>query len=423
EAIDLIDQVARDPSTRGSGDRWSVVHNEPAGTLIFTATRAEQSRVEGLLDQLAAIPPEHRIQTRSFTITNRDAVGLQASLFGLLGIDSPDVSSPDASDGSESGAARQTGAGSASRRDGLVLAVDDQLNTIIASGSPALLDRVAELIERLDIRQPQVLLEIILVSLSEGQSKDLGVEIQAQIGDSGTLFGLGSIFGLSNVGPGSGTPDAGGNGGSLVILDPGDFSVVVRALDTISDGRAVSTARTLVMNNESANISNTVSEPYADVVFDDGDAITGFGGSESAGTNISVTPQIAQGEFLVLDYDVSLSAFLGESTPGLPPSEQSTSISSTATIPDGHCVVVGGLELLNQSDTTTKTPMLAELPVLGGLFRNSSRSDSRTRFFLFIRASIMRERGFERLRHLSERRAADAEIDAGWPVVKPVLIR
>ncbi|MEM9374565.1 MAG: hypothetical protein AAGA55_13060, partial [Planctomycetota bacterium] len=249
------------------------------------------------------------------------------------------------------------------------------------------------------------------------------VEMQAQISSSGTLVGLGSLFGISSVGPGSTAAEVSGTGATAVILDPGDFSAVIRALDTVSDGRSVNTVRTLVNNNESATLSNTVNEPYSDVVFDDGDSITGFGGSESAGTNVSVSPQIAAGGFLVLEYDVSLSAFLGESSPGLPPPSQSTSISSVATIPDGHSIVVGGLELINQSDSASKTPLLGDLPVLGGLFRNDSESSSRTRFYLFIRASIMRNQGFERLRYLSDVQAEQAKVDTGWPTVEPVIIR
>jgi len=422
-AAGLIEEIARDSSPRGSGDQWKLIENELASTLIVTATPAEHDRVLGVLDQLAAIPPEQRQQTKTFIVKNRNADDLRESLSRLLGVSLGDQSAPlEETPGSES--PRSTGGSPPfGQRDDLLLAVDQHLNAIIASGSPRLLDQVESLVTQLDVRQPQVLLEVILVSLSEGQSRDLGVEIQAQLGTSGTLVGLGSLFGLSSVSPSSSVPSVGGSGGTAVILDPGDFSVVLRALENVSEGRSVSTARTLVNNNESANLSNTVSEPYADVVFDDGDSITGFGGSETAGTKITVSPQIAEGGFLVLDYDISLSAFLGEATAGLPPSSQSTAISSVATIPDGYSIVVGGLELLNMSDTKSKTPLLGDIPVLGNLFRNNSESNSRTRFYLFIRASIMRSPGFERLRYLSDVQAKQAEVDTGWPSVQPVIIR
>jgi type II secretory pathway component GspD/PulD (secretin) len=148
-----------------------------------------------------------------------------------------------------------------------------------------------------------------------------------------------------------------GAGGTAVVLNPGDFSVVVRALQSVNRGRSLSRASTLVNNNESANLSNTVTVPYATTTLTDGNTITAFGGSEPAGTTITVSPQIAQGGFLVLDYNVSLSSFLGEATSdGLPPPSQSTSINSIATIPDGYSIVLGGLELLTESDADSKDP-------------------------------------------------------------------
>lgn len=277
---------------------------------------------------------------------------------------------------------------------------------------------------RLDVRQPQVLLEVLLVSLSEGQSRDLGVELQAQISASGTLIGLGSLFGLSQNSPSSTTPTVSGTGGTAVILDPGDFSVVVRALERVSKGRSLSQASTLVNNNESASLSNTVRQPYATTTLTDGNTITAFGGTESAGTQVTVSPQIAEGDFLVLNYNVSLSAFLGEaSSDGLPPPSQSTSISSVATIPDGYSIVVGGLELVTESDADTKTPLLADIPLLGNLFKSSSESGSRTRFYVLIRPSILRDTGFERLRYLSETVSEQTGATLGWPTVSPQIIR
>lgn len=417
----LLEEVARSPGPRGSGDAWRVVRNPVASTLIVTATPEEHARVAEFLAQIEAVPPDHRRATRTFTIRNRNAEDLRASLSRLLGV-SLDAGAGLAAtdDAARAGAAPAP----AATRPDLVLAVDPELNAIIAVGPPHLLDEVGSLVQRLDQRQPQVLLEVMLVSLSEGQSKDLGVELQARINDSGTLIGLGSLFGLSNIGPGSGAPNVSGAGGTAVVLDPGDFSVVVRALENVNRGRSVSRASTLVNNNESASLSNTVSVPYATTTLTDGNTITARGGSESTGTQITVSPQIAEGDFLLLNYNVSISSFLGESSStGLPPPSQSTTVSSIATIPDGYSIVLGGLELLAESDSVDKVPLLGDLPVLGNLFRSGSDSASRTRFYVLIRASILRDPGFERLKYHSDTRSEEAGATLGWPTVSPRIIR
>lgn len=428
EELDLLlDQVARSPGPRGSGDAWKIVRNPLAATLIVTATPEEHARVADLLAQIAAVPSDQRRATRTFTIRNRNAEDLRGSLSRLLGVslgESPGAPIPAGTADGTTPRLDSPSTPAATPASDLLLAVDPELNAIIAVGPPHLLDEAAALVQRLDQRQPQVLLEVMLVSLSEGQSKDLGVELQARIGDSGTLIGLGSLFGLSNIGPGSGAADVSGAGGTAIVLDPGDFSVVVRALENINQGRSVSRANTLVNNNESASLSNTVSVPYATTTLTDGNTITARGGAESAGTQISVSPQIAEGDFLVLNYNVSISSFLGESSStGLPPPSQSTTINSIATIPDGYSIVLGGLELLTESDSEDKVPLLGDLPVLGNLFKSTSDSTSRTRFYVLIRASILRDPGFERLKYFSDTQSDEAGATLGWPTVSPRIIR
>ncbi len=421
--IDLINTLGKDPSSPESPSVWRVVPNPITRTLVITASEGEHARIADLVEQINTIPADQRRVTRSFVVKNRNAMDLRQSLENLLGVRVGDrsgiqVSEPGAPE-SQAASIRPID----NQRD-IVMTVDPELNTIIAIGAPSMVDRVADLITRMDVRQPQVQLELMLVSLSEGESKDLGVELRAQLGDTGTLIGLGSIFGLSSISPGSSAAAATGTGGTAVILDPGDYSVVVKALERVSQGRSVSKANALVNNNESASVSNTVQQPFSTTTLDDGDSITSFGGSESAGTQISVTPQIAEGDFLVLTYDVSLSAFIGEATSeGLPPPSQNTSISSVATIPDGYAIVVGGLELLTDSDADTKTPILGDIPILGNLFKSQTESLSTTKFYLFIRASVLRSPAFERLKYISDRAIEDSDADIGWPTVKPRIIR
>src|SRR5690606_5177183 len=82
----LLEEVARSPGPRGSGDAWRVVRNPVASTLIVTATPEEHARVAEFLAQIEAVPPDHRRATRTFTIRNRNAEDLRASLSRLLGV-------------------------------------------------------------------------------------------------------------------------------------------------------------------------------------------------------------------------------------------------------------------------------------------------------------------------------------------------
>jgi general secretion pathway protein D len=302
------------------------------------------------------------------------------------------------------------------------VASDEGTNTLIAFGEPRVLDQIAQLIEQLDVRQPQVMIDVMVVSLTEGDTLDLGVELQKMEISGSTIIRLASLFGLGGLGLDA--PAEPGRGFSGIVLNPGDFSVVVRALETLNTGRSMSLPKTLVNNNEQATLDAVVQEPFASTNASSTVATTSFGGTQDAGTQVTVTPQIAEGDHVVLEYSVSLSAFVGESTdPSLPPPRQQNSLQSKVTIPDGYTVVLGGLELTTQAESIAQVPLIGSIPILGELFKSRSRSSSRSRFYVFIQANVMRHEGFEDLRYLSDRDAVVAGIDDGWPEVQPRIIK
>lgn len=431
----FIEATCRDQSGLGSGDSWVVVQDPFTGTLIVTGTPSELRQVEDALRRLADMPPDSQHVIRLIDIHNRDAARVRDIVAQLLtsgmfgGVNS-------VQDGRVGATRDRTGAqgepaevppiGAAVREveSDLELAVDEEMNVIIASGSPRRIDQVEQLVAELDVRQPQVQLEVILLSLSESETRDLGVELAGNIDTGETLFGLGSLFGLSSVSPSSASAQAAGNGGSVVILSPGDFSAVIRAIETVNDGRSMSLPSIVVNNNETATLNSTTTQPYLTTTITDSNITTSRGGSASAGTTINVSPQIAAGDHIVLDYSFTQSSFVGESSAdGVEPPTQQTSLNSIATIPDGYTIVLGGIESTSIGDSLTKTPGLSALPIIGDLFKSQSDSTSRSRFYVFIRATVMRSARFDYLKYLSEDLADEVGVDDGWPELKPRVIR
>jgi len=137
-----------------------------------------------------------------------------------------------------------------------------------------------------------------------------------------------------------------------------------------------------------------------------------------------LTPPIAAGQHSLLDSSVTLSSFVGEaSADGAEPPSQQTSLNSIATIPDGYTIVLGGIESTTEGDSNTKTPGLADIPLIGELFKSRSDSTSRSRFYVFIRATVMRSPSFEYLKYISEEMAESVQVEGGWPEVEPRFIR
>ncbi|MFG0260713.1 MAG: type II secretion system protein GspD, partial [Phycisphaerales bacterium JB041] len=193
---------------------------------------------------------------------------------------------------------------------------------------------------------------------------------------------------------------------------------------SLNEGRSLSIPKVLVASNEQASLNSVLEQPYTTLNASDTVATTSFGGSSDAGTEVSVRPQIAEGDHLRLEYQISLSAFVGDAAdPSIPPPRQQNSIDSVATIPDGYTIAVGGIELTTEGYAETGIPLLSDIPLLGEAFKNRSKSGSRSRFYVFIRSTILRDRSFEDLKYLSDLRTSEVGIDDGWPEPEPRVIR
>lgn len=445
EVARLIEQVV--PSGAGAaGAQWRLVRDELTGSIILTATESQHREVEALVHRLDALPVESRRPVRSFRVRNRSVSEVVEVLERLMRVgvidaaageaDGGSASDPDqralpdpesapagrpARDEDETRPRRQTNSGE--QAVALTLTEDEATSTIIAMGEPRLLEQVAQLIAALDVRQPQVLVEILIVSLSDSQTLDLGVELEKIEIAGDVRITLSSLFGLSSLADGVRTV-GNARGGSALVLSPGDFSVVLRALETVNEGRSLNVPRVLVNNNQEASLNSVLQQPFVSINAFDTIATTSFGGTQDAGTVVTVKPQIAEGDHLIVEYSVTLSSFVGESTdPSLPPPRQENRLQSVATVPDGYVVVLGGIEVTNQSSGRSQVPGLGGIPIFGELFRNRSKLASRNRFYIFIRPSVLRRLDFEDLRYVSEGATSDAGIDDGWPTVEPRLIR
>lgn len=424
--------------SRGAGPRGAddepAAGTAPAAPLDVRATLLPEGSVP------LSVRSADGVNTGGGSATSRGSAR-QTSLTG-------DGSSPEFGDGGSGrgtrtsiGAASDSasGAGLAARPSlPITLTADQSTNTLIAVGETRLLDQLAALLPTLDRAQPQVMLEVVLVSLSDSDAVSFGVELERLRIDGDVSSRLASLFGLASpasVGGGASRSPLGtgvrvppdGLGFTGAVINPGEFSIIVRALQSLRQGRAVSLPKVLVANNQRAQFNSVRQEPFG-ASFTAGNAsspTTSFGGSQDAGTQLSIKPQIGEGDSLMLSYDISLSAFVGSATSAnLPPPRQVNSVQSLATIPDGHTIVVGGLEATTEGQDVTQIPVIGDIPLIGELFKNRSLTRSRTRFFVFIRANVVRGTMAEGLRHLSRSDAAAAGLDTqlDWPATLPRII-
>ncbi|MBK8172697.1 MAG: hypothetical protein IPK60_20500 [Sandaracinaceae bacterium] len=411
--------------------QWRMVEDALTGTLIVTATPKLHAEVQALISRLNDVQEGPRRPLRAFAIRNRRVSEVLGLLEGLLDagvLEDPNaVEAAKPAEGVQGATAPITRPSTNRPRKGadVTLAADEATNRILAFGEARVLDELARLIAEVDVREAQVLVEALVLSLSESQTRALGVELQAIGSRDGRSWSPGSLFGLGSPSPNATSiPALAAQGATAVVLAPGDFSAVVRALEVLNEGRTLTIPKVLVNNNVQAALDSTLQTPYASTNASSTVATTSFGGTLDAGTQVMVKPQVADGDQIVIEYTVSLSSFVGEaSSAELPPPRQENRLSSVVTIPDGFTVVVGGLEVETEGEAESRVPWLGSVPLIGNLFKNQSRTKTKSRFYVFLRCNVMRSSRFEDLKYESSRALDQVGLDDGWPVMEPRVIR
>jgi general secretion pathway protein D len=316
------------------------------------------------------------------------------------------------------------GGGVASLPGGARVSADVATNSLIVFAPSNVQPMYEKLIQSLDQRRPQVMIEAEIVAVDTSNNFRLGVEISG--GDregSKRLFQFTS-FGLSEVNPTTGAlavrPALGFNG---VVVDPEVADVIVQALSSHTRSRVLASPQVLVNDNETGFLESVNSVPFQSINTINTISTQSLGGEQQAGTKVTVTPQINENDFLQLEFEVEFSTFSesgGSAT--LPPPRQIDRVGSVVTIPDGQTVIVGGLKRVGEEDSFSGLPILERIPVLRELTSLQRNQGTTTSFFLFLRPRILRDSRFRDLQYLSEVETNLARIPADYPDSQPILI-
>ena len=316
-----------------------------------------------------------------------------------------------------------TGGGVATLPGGARVSADISTNSLIVVAPANIQEMYAKLIQSLDQRRPQVLIEAKIVAVDTSNDFSLGVEVSAGDRSGATRVFEFTSFGLSQVNPQTGQlqiiPGLGFNG---TVVDPNVADVVVRALSAHSRARVLAAPKILVNDNSTGKLESVNSIPFTSVNASQTVSTTSLGGNQQAGTIITVTPHINEDNHLQLAFDVEFSTFSGAAANGLPPPRQIDRVGSSVTIPDGKTVVVGGLKRVSDSESFTGLPWAEKIPIVRELTSRTDRSQQTTSFFLFIRPIVLRDSRFADLSFLSDKEASQAQVPGDYPKSFPEMI-
>jgi len=276
------------------------------------------------------------------------------------------------------------------------VSVNKATNSIVVQATARQHRELEKLIKRLDVRRKQVLIEAKVIEVTTTDDTEVGVEL-SRAGKDGFAF---TSFGLSTIDPLTGARDVlVSPGGAAAVLRPDKLAAVLKLIQSNAHVRIESSPRILVNDNAVGTIESIAEEPTTQVNQGQTTTTTSFAGFVEAGTQFAITPHISEGDYLRVQYQITLNAFGTKPTdPSIPPPRSTSSIQSEATVPDGATIVVGGLQSTHESESVDKIPILGDIPLIGLAFRNTVMRKQRITTYLFITATIMNRTDFSDLK-------------------------
>ncbi len=287
------------------------------------------------------------------------------------------------------------------------VSVNAATNSVIVQATARQHREIRKLVDKLDIRRKQVSVRAMIIEITRNDNYDLGVELdyvnKRSNDGAATSFGLSQLDFLTGARTGFL-----GTGATLAVLDPRGFQAIVNALSATDNVRIRSSPQILVNDNATGSIESLTQEPTRETNLGQTATTTSFGEYVDAGTQFQIVPHISESNYLHIEYVINLSSFGEKADPGLPPTRSTSTIQSSATIPDGYTIVVGGIERSSETKSVDKVPLLGDVPLLGALFRNTAVRKRYITTYLFITTTIMDDENFEDLTRASSEALEEA---------------
>ncbi len=317
------------------------------------------------------------------------------------------------------------GAGAARRPRPTVIRVHKESNSLLISASATKYAQIIALIDKLDVRQPQVLIETALVELTTGDLQRLGVELGlldvAQNGNFTRGFGFTS-FGQSTFQDtdGDGLPDTRlpdftnplqGLTGGIIKGDNFAVPLLINALNTNDSANILSKPNVLVNNNTAATVTTEEERPTLQQSQGTATTTQANGAPRNAGITLEISPTISKNNYLRLNVSLEVSRFVGAFDPNSATGGGVVlrrTIKTEVTMPSGDTMVLGGVVDDQESHNDGGIPFLKDLPLLGFLFRKSEATSSKTNLYFFVTPTILDEDDFDDLWQLSLQRKMEA---------------
>ena len=392
DIVALLEQLAPEQigkSAKGP-NRVSIVASERTNSLVIKGERYTVARVKQLVSQLD-VPANRSGTIKVVRLAHSDATKMAEILNSLV---------------------KERKSGESGGMVEVSVQADEAINALVIRADPANMIDIMDIIDSLDVRRMQVLIEAAIVEVTADFSRQLGSELALGSASSSTTpLGLTAPSGtLAQILQGlaiTGQPSAPTSLGEAPLIAGGrldatgtSFAFIIKALAANGDVNLLSTPSITTMDNEEAKIVVGQNVPFRT-----GSTVTGSQGTtnpfttiqrEDVGLTLEVTPHINSDNLVrllihqeVSEVDASSLSGIGSQAAADLITNKRT-IDTTILVEDNEVIILGGLIRDKETQGESRVPVLGSIPGLGMLFRNRTTSTEKQNLMVFLRPTVLK---------------------------------
>jgi general secretion pathway protein D len=388
------------------GTPVKVVADERSNSVLISGDQNQRLRIRALvahLDTPLETGGDTRVRYLHYADADKIAPKLKEQMTGIA-----QASATGAGGGGTPGAG--TSPQQLAEKNSLIWA-DPSNNALVITAPPKVMRQIMAIIDKLDIRRPQVLVEAIIADVDVSKDAELGVNWAAfSQGSNVPVAGFVSpVAGSSIVDLAQAVENPANVTTSLLqgtTLGLGkiggggvNFAAVLRALNTDTHTNIISTPSTVTMDDQEAELKVAQEVPFVTGQFTStGSASNGAVNpfqtiqNQEVGTILKVTPTIsAEGTAVMMKLSIESSSLAPTSTSTTNPTTNKRTVTTNALIEDGGVLVLGGLTSETNTKTEAKVPLLGSIPILGLAFKTRTNTVDKASLMIFLRPKILRD--------------------------------
>jgi general secretion pathway protein D len=415
EIVRVVNSLYQGQGAEGGGVGVKVVADERSNSVILGGEPQQRLRLRALIAHLDT-PLEAGGDTRVRYLHYADAEKIAPKLKEqMTGIATAAIGAAAGQGNAAAGGALVGGAnGSATslaERNAMVWA-DPTNNALVITAPPKLMRAVMDIIDKLDIRRPQVLVEAIIAEVDVDKNAELGVN-WAAFSNGNTNIPAGSfvspVGGTSIVDLASAVQNPANVTTQLLqgttlgigrVAGTGvNFAAMLRAIRSDTTTNIVATPSTVTMDNQEAELKVAQEVPFITGQFTNTTAVTGGTVNpfqtiqrEEVGTILKVTPTISpEGSAVIMKISIESSSIGQKPAGAVDLVTNKRTITTNVLIEDGGIVVLGGLIEDDSVKGENRVPYLGSIPIIGLLFKTRNHMSTKNNLIMFIRPKILRD--------------------------------